>query len=185
MIDILGYNLENGQTTPPEELADPIGSIKAMRTLADENDLGLAFGPDHDFALSHGVEMAPYVDIFVLQIQRQQTNPPIVEEFVLPIVPKLRAANPDLEISVQVRTEGDVQELVDLLDSLKEYLDGISILTSPDTVEVAEELVSALRPGSTSPGQDYSTYLPWVVGGAIVAGGSLIFRSRRNKADDQ
>ncbi len=145
-IDIIGYNLEHGQTTPEDEKNDPVGSIQQMRDIADEYGLELAFGPDHDFALSHGVAMAPYADVFVLQIQRQQTNPQVVKEFVNPIIPRLREANPDLQISVQVRTEGDVQALQELLLELSPLLDGISILTSPDTVDTAEDLMISLRP---------------------------------------
>ena len=181
-IDIVGYNLEHGPATPAEEQADPVGSIKTMRELADQYELELALGPDHDFALSHGVEMAPFVDIFVMQIQRQQTNPQIVEEFVVPLVPKLREANPDLEISVQVRTEGDVQGIVELLDSLKADLDGVSILTSPDTVDVAEELVVSLRPyvTLTSKGIDqYAIYILLAVGALIVIAGIFIIRRRQ------
>jgi hypothetical protein len=144
-IDVIGYNFEANSATPTGELADPVNSIMAMRALADAYDLQLAFGPDHDLALSHGVEVAPFVDIFVLQIQRQQTNPRTVEEFVGPLIPELREANPDLEVSVQVRTEGDSDQIIDLLDSLKEDLDGVSILTSPDTVETAESLIRGLR----------------------------------------
>ena len=134
---MIGYNLEHGPGTPAAEQADPLSSIQAMRELADSYGLQLAFGPDHDFALSHGVQLAPFVDMFVLQIQRQQTNPAVVADFVTPLVPQLRAANPALEISVQVRTEGDVPGIVALLDSLRAEIDGVSILTSPDTVDVA------------------------------------------------
>lgn len=144
--DIIGYNLEQGQVTPAQELNDPVTSVMAMRELADQYGLELAFGPDHNLALSHGVQIAPYVDIFVLQIQRQQTNRAVVKDFVEPIIPELRAANPDLQVSVQVRTEGSVPEILDLLEELEPQLDGISILTSPDTVDVAEELVYSLRP---------------------------------------
>jgi hypothetical protein len=144
-IDIAGYNLEHGPATPAEEQADPVGSIKKMRDLADMHGLDVALGPDHNFALSHGVAMAPYVDFFILQIQRQQTNPPVVHEFVTNIVPQLRSTNPELQISAQVRTEGDSQAIVALIDSLLPYLDGVSILTSPQTVDVAEELLFLLR----------------------------------------
>ena len=173
-IDIVGYNLEHNPATPPDEQADPLDSIQQMRALADEHGLQLAFGPDHDFALSHGVEIAPYVDYFVLQIQRQQTNPETVKAFVEPLVPQLREANPDLEISVQVRTEGDVDEIVQLLDDLKEYLDGVSILTSPDTVDVAWELVAALRPYVQVPSQggDYWIYIPVAAG---LAGAGVVY----------
>ena len=180
-IDIIGYNLEHGQATPGDEKADPVAGIKKMRQLADEYGLELAFGPDHDFALSHGVEMAPFVDIFVLQIQRQQTNPQVVKDFVVPLVPRLKEANPDVQVSVQVRTEGDVQAIVDLLASLEPQLDGISILTSPDTVDVAEELVVSLRPNAaqSSPGiGQYSIYLLMAIVALILIAGFFIIRRR-------
>ena len=182
-IDIVGYNLEHGQTTPEGEKADPVGSIRRMRELVDAYGLDLAYGPDHDFALSHGVQMAPFVDIFVLQIQRQQTNPATVEAFVAPLVPQLREANPDLEVSVQVRTEGDVEAIVALLDSLQLHLDGISILTSPDTVEVAWELAAALRPNVTLPsqGSERTTIYGLAAAAAIALGaGALLFRRRQD-----
>lgn len=155
-IDVVGYNLEHGPGTPEDEKADPVGSIQRMRVLADAHGLVLALGPDHSFALSHGAAMAPYVDIFVLQIQQQQTNPPVVIDFIVPLVPQLRAANTTLQVSAQVRTEGDMGAIVELLDWLEGYLDGVSILTSPQTVDVAEELVWMLR-GTV-------VYLPQIVG---------------------
>jgi hypothetical protein len=121
-----------------------------MHELAQQYGLTLALGPDHRFALSHGVEMAPYVDIFVLQVQRGQAYPATVLDFVQPLIPQLRQANPDLNISVQVRSEGDVVAIVDLIDCIKEGLDGVSILTSPETVENAEALVAELRTRKTA-----------------------------------
>jgi len=144
-LDIIGYNLEHNPINPADEQADPVASVQRMRALADEYHLTLAFGPDHDFALSDGVAIAPYVDIFVLQVQRVQTQPDTVCDFVLPLIPQLREANPDLEISIQVRTEGNVIAIADLVESLKDDLDGVSILTSPNTVPVAEALVKELR----------------------------------------
>lgn len=144
-VDIVGYNLEHSPANPVDEQADPVGSAKRMRALADQYGLRLAFGPDHDFAVSNGVAVAPYIDIFVLQIQRAQTEPAKVHDFVGPLIPQLRQANPDLQISVQVRTEGDVVAIVDLIDSLKAELDGVSILTSPETVDIAQALVHELQ----------------------------------------
>jgi hypothetical protein len=120
-----------------------------MRRLADEYDLELALGPDHRFALSDGVAMAPYVDIFVMQVQLVQTEPARVRDFVIPLAEELRQANPDIRISAQVRTEGDVDEIVDLIASMRDSLDGISILTSPETVDIAEDLVDTLRARSS------------------------------------
>lgn len=144
-LDIIGYNLEHGPANRPDEINDPMGSVQKARQLADRYGKRLAFGPDHQFAVNNGVAMAPYVDLFVLQVQRVQTDPQTVRDFVLPLARSLRKANPKIEISVQVRTEGDVTALVNMLNSMKDELDGISILTSPETVSVAQKLGAALR----------------------------------------
>jgi hypothetical protein len=146
-IDIIGYNLEHGPNNPAGEQASPVESVRRMSELAHEYGLKLAMGPDRSFALDLGVQMAPYVDIFILQVQRAQTQPETVRSFVKPLVSQLRAANPDIEVSVQIRTEGDVEALAALIDSLRDDLDGVSILTNPDpeTVYIASDLVAALR----------------------------------------
>jgi hypothetical protein len=145
-LEIIGYNLEHGPSNRPDEQQDPVGSVRRMRALADQYGKKLALGPDHDFALSAGPAMAPYVDIFVLQIQRVQTEPDTVRDFVLPLVSEIHKANPNVQISVQVRTEGDVKEIASLITSLEESLDGVSILTNLETSSVAEALVAELRP---------------------------------------
>ena len=166
-IDIIGYNLEHGPGYSSSEQADPVDSAKRMHDLAQAYDLLLAFGPDHDFALSDGAAVAPYVDIFVLQVQRVQTEPDTVVDFVLPLTRQLRQANPDLEVSVQVRSEGDVVAIVNLIDYIKDSLDGVSILTSPETVEVTEELVTELRTRKS------------VMGGPVHAQATLAATSKR------
>jgi hypothetical protein len=143
--DIIGYNLESGPATPPEEQADPVAAIRAMRELAKSEGKLLAIGPDRNFALTYGAQIAPYVDIFVIQVQRIQTEPDLVREYVLPLATELRRANPNIQISVQVRTEGDVVALVDMVETLAPELDGLSVLTSPETTAVAEALVQEIR----------------------------------------
>lgn len=173
-MDLIGYNLEGGPSNLPEEQADPVGSARRVRNLADAYGLKVALGPSRDFALNYGAEMAPYVDLFVLQVQRVQTEHDTVRGFVLPLLESLLAANPDLEISVQIRTEGDVGQLVSLVDSLGPELAGVSILTSQNTLPTAYELVEAVDewrrsgsgitpvPGTSEPGtaQPGSTGLP-------------------------
>ena len=144
-LDIIGYNLEHGPANPSTEQADPVGSIRSLRDAADEYDLRIALGPDHRFALSHAAEMAPYADILVLQIQKVQTEPDTVYDFILPLISSVRQANPDIEVSVQIRTEGDVDDLIDLLAPLQGEIEGISILTSIETVPFAKELIKELR----------------------------------------
>ena len=150
-MDILGYNLEHGPANPADEQADPIAGVKVMQELAHQYGLKLAMGPDHDFAVQYGAALAPYVDMFVLQVQRVQTDPETVRAFVVPLAEELRKANPEIQISVQVRTEGDVEQIADLLESLLGSIDGVSILTSPETVDIAKDLVRELRSRTVPP----------------------------------
>lgn len=150
-VQILGYNLEHGPLNPLDEQADPLGSIQRMRTLADRYGMQLALGPDHDFAISHGAQLAPYVDIFIMQVQRVQDQPDVVQEFVVPMAAEVRAANPAILTSIQIRTEGDVEALLDLVRSLRSSIDGVSILTSPQTIDTAKTLLIALRPDAPGP----------------------------------
>jgi hypothetical protein len=144
-IDVLGYNLERGPANPTNEQADPVTAVKIMQDLAKQYGVKLAIGPDRDFALQYGPALAPYVDIFVLQVQRVQTEPATVRDFVVPLAAELRKANPGIQISVQVRTEGDVEQIADLLESLLGSIEGVSILTSPETVDIAQNLVTEIR----------------------------------------
>jgi hypothetical protein len=144
-IDIIGYNLESGPANRPDEQADPVGSIRRVRAVADQYQKLVAFGPDRAFALSHGVQMAPYADIFVLQVQRAQTEPQTVRDFVIPLAAQLRQANPIIQVSVQIRTEGNVTDLTNLLLSMQGSIDGVSILTNDETAPFAKSLMTELR----------------------------------------
>jgi hypothetical protein len=144
-MDVIGYNLESGPANRPDEQADPVGSIRRARAVADQYGMQLAFGPDRAIALNYGTQLAPYADIFVLQVQRVQTEPETVREFVIPLAAQLRRANPNIQISVQIRTEGNVDDLADLLISMKGSIDGVSILTDDETAPVAKSLLTAIR----------------------------------------
>jgi uncharacterized protein YjbI with pentapeptide repeats len=151
--DTIGYNLEHGPLNPLHEQADPVGSVIRMRALADEYGLDLALGLDHDFALSHGAEMAPHVDAYAMQVQRVQSQPELVRDFVIPMAAAVRATNPAIKTTVQVRTEGEAKEIISLIDSVRGSIDGVDILSSPDTVKTAIELVELLQKNELGPAQ--------------------------------
>ncbi len=159
-IDIVGYNLEHGPTNPINEQENPVEYIRRLREAADEYDLEVALGPDHNFALSHAVVMAPYADYLILQIQKVQTEPDTVYDFVLPVLKGVRVANPDIQTSVQIRTEGEVDDLLAMLEPLQDEIDGISILTSTETVEITEELIGKLRAMTVQPTRTPEEELP-------------------------
>ncbi|MFN2140585.1 MAG: hypothetical protein ACK2U5_08895 [Candidatus Promineifilaceae bacterium] len=145
-IDIVGYNLEHGPANPVFEQENPVESIKQLREVTDQYGLELALGPDRRFAESDGAAMAPYADYFIFQVQKVQTEPETVYDYVEPLLGDIRRANPDIEISLQIRTEGDVDQLMDLLAPLAGEIQGISVLTSEETLSVTEEIMETLRP---------------------------------------
>jgi hypothetical protein len=145
-IDIVGYNLEHGPANPLAEQENPLESIQRLREVTESYDLELALGPDRRFAESDGAVMAPYADYFILQVQKVQTDPETVYEFVEPLIADIRRANPEIQISLQIRTEGDVEELIALFEPLQDSIQGISILTSEETLPVSEEIMQTLRP---------------------------------------
>jgi hypothetical protein len=147
-VDVLGYNPEHGPVNPLEDQQDPVAAAERMRILADQYGLQLAIGPDHDFVVSHGERMAPFADQFILQVQRVQEQPEVAQSYVISTSAALRQANPALEIVVQVRTEGEVESLMELLEPLNAHIDGIAILTSPQTTAIATALWSRLRQGA-------------------------------------
>jgi hypothetical protein len=159
-IDIIGYNLEHGPTNPVNEQENPVEYIRRLREVADEYDLEVALGPDHNFALSHAAVMAPYADYLILQIQKVQTEPDTVYDFVIPVLKGVRLANPDIQTSVQIRTEGEVDDLLTMLAPLQDEIDGISILTSGETVEITEELMGELRAIPVQPTRTVEEELP-------------------------
>ncbi|MFL7838429.1 MAG: hypothetical protein ACK2T4_09805 [Candidatus Promineifilaceae bacterium] len=145
-IDIVGYNLEHGPANPIFEQENPVESIQSLREVTDEYGLELALGPDHRFAESDGAAMAPYADYFILQVQKVQTEPETVYEFVEPLLKEIHRANPDIEVSLQIRTEGNVDDLLAMLSPLQDDIQGISILTSEETLDLTNEIMNALRP---------------------------------------
>jgi hypothetical protein len=143
--DILGYNLEHGPTNPIDEQAEPVAAVQRMRLLADRYGLPLALGLDHDFALSHGVSLAPFADRFVLQLQRVQDQPALARAFVISMSNTLRHVNPSVVINVQVAATGDVAAVATLLQTLHEYIDGVSILTDQSALDKVGPLWDRLR----------------------------------------
>lgn len=139
-IDIIGYNLEPGQQHDPAELANPVMAAQQVRAIADHYDKAVAIGLTHDLTLQYGTAMAPYADIWVLQIQRAQNDPQMAGEFVAQMLPALKAANPNIAIFVQVRTDSQPAALASLVNGLGPV--NVSILTQRQDVQDAISVAS-------------------------------------------
>lgn len=139
-LDIVGYNLEPGQQHDPAELANPVAAAKAVKTLAQQYGKLVAVGLTHDLTLQYGASMAPYADIFVLQIQRAQNDPQMAGEFVGQMVPALMKANPAIKVFVQIRTDSQPAALASLVNGLGPV--NVSILTQRQDVQDAINVAS-------------------------------------------
>lgn len=145
-VDVIGYNLEPGQQHDPAELADPFGAAKRVRAIADQYGKQVAIGLTHDLTIQYGAQMAPYADIWVLQIQRAQDDPKMAGEFVNQMLPALKKANPNVAIFVQVRTDSSPQSLISLVNGLGDV--NVSILTQKQDVQDAISVASAFFGGN-------------------------------------
>lgn len=135
----------------PEEQTDPVGSVQRMRALADQDDVQLVLGPAPDFAVNLNAAMAPYVDLFILQVQRVQTELDTVRSFIVPTVQTIRQVNPDIEISMQIGATGEVAAIIELVRTMQDYLDSVSILTDHQSLDFVEVFIEELRPVAVLP----------------------------------
>jgi hypothetical protein len=102
--DFIEFNLESG-LSPASDSADV---VKAMQTAANAaHAVGLKFRatPSKAYTTAYGSQIAPFADYYHMQAQSQQTtcgtSNDNFKSFVDTEVPILRAANPNLVISVQ------------------------------------------------------------------------------------
>lgn len=134
-IDIVGYNLEPGQANDANELANPVAAAQTVQAVARQYGKQVAIGLTHDLTLNYGASMAPYADIWVLQIQKAQNDPQMASEFVNQMVPALVSANPAIKVFVQIRTDSQPAALASLVNGLGNV--NVSILTQRSDVQDA------------------------------------------------
>lgn len=144
-LDIVGYNLEPGQTHDANELANPVAGAKAVRSIANQYGKQVAIGLTHDLTLQYGAAMAPYADIWVLQIQKAQNDPAMAGEFVSQMLPALQRANPAIQVFVQIRTDSQPAALAKLVSGLGNV--HVSILTQRSDVQDAVNVAGAFFGG--------------------------------------
>lgn len=145
-LDIVGYNLEPGQTHDANELANPVAAAKAVRSMATQYGKAVAIGLTHDLTLQYAAAMAPYADIWVLQIQKAQNDAQMAGEFVNQMVPALQRANPAIQVFVQIRTDSSPAALAKLVNGLGNV--HVSILTQRSDVQDAVNVAGAFFGGT-------------------------------------
>ncbi|NIN93625.1 MAG: hypothetical protein GTO49_01250 [Anaerolineae bacterium] len=131
--EALAYGLETSKSTPEEEWQDLIGSTEKARALADKYGKLLMMAPG--FRLMSGnweqyPPMAALADIWVLQTQRLQKQPPGSDyrREVERVVNQIRAGNPDVLIWAQITLlpdrEPNAEEWLAYHHSIADLLEG-------------------------------------------------------------
>jgi hypothetical protein len=139
-IEVIDYDLEPGDGhSPSSDLANPVASIKAASQAAHDNGLLFRCSPARALTTTYGAQMAPYCDQYHIQAQALQDRPSEYESYVEGMVTKLRAANPNVQISVQVSTQREAASGMTLLETMKtdfarvaDKVDGVSVWFSND-----------------------------------------------------
>lgn len=129
----LAYGLETGQATPQAEWQDLIGSTQKARALADKYGKLLVMGPGYQLMSQNEDKypgMAALADIWVLQTQRLQINPPgtVYQQGVERVVKLIRSDNPDVAVWAQITLppdrEPNAQQWLDYRQSITGLVEG-------------------------------------------------------------
>ena len=91
--------------------------------------------PSRGYTTTYGAQIAPFADVFLIQAQSlQERGVKAFSDYVHSMVPKLKKANSDLEITVQVSTTRPNAPGLSLLDTLKKCTDSVMDVTDGVTV---------------------------------------------------
>jgi hypothetical protein len=127
-------NLESG-LSPDWDKNNVVAAMKRAAQAAHDEGLKFRATPSKSYTTQYGSQIAPYVDYYHIQAQSLQDNGiKAYSDYVHTQVAKLRNANPNLLISVQVSTQQDNAPGLSLLETLKRCTD--SVMDVADGVSV-------------------------------------------------
>jgi hypothetical protein len=128
------FNLEP-DLSPDSDNNDVVGAMKKAADAAHQQGLEFVAAPSQAYTTNYGPQIAPFTDYYHIQAQSlQESGVKAYSEYVHAIVPKLKGANSNLEIGVQVSTKQDNAPGSSLLNTLKQCTD--SVIDVADSVYV-------------------------------------------------
>jgi hypothetical protein len=160
-VEMVMYNPEHWELTPEEEQKELVSAVQQFAEAAHERGLRIMFAPDRQYAELYLSQVAPDVDAILLQGQRLQHDPQTFATWVLGMAQVAHAANPDVQVFVQVgATRGTAEEMLVAIQTVASGIDGIAIWSLPRTLDVLQEFVGLLR---ESPPLPEATAVPTAV----------------------
>lgn len=151
-VDMVMYNPEHWELTPEDEQQDLPATVQQFADFCHERSLAFMFAPDRRYAETYLSQVAPDVDAVLLQGQRLQHDPQTFAAWVLGMGDMARAANPDIQVFVQVgATRGTALEMYGAIQTVASEIDGIAVWSMPRTLHVLQEFVQLLRESPPTP----------------------------------
>lgn len=145
-VDMVMYNPEHWELTPENEQNDLVTTVQQFAEFAHERNLRIMFAPDRQYAELYLSQVAPSIDAVLLQGQRLQHDPQTFAAWVLGMAEVAHAANPDIQVFVQVgATRGTASEMLAAIETVASDIDGIAIWSLPRTLDVLQEFVALLQ----------------------------------------
>jgi len=157
-VDTIGFDLERG-AVPQEEQEDLVSTVQEAAEFAKGKNVKFMLAPVSRWTEEYGELLVPYADVIVMQMMRYQSDPLLCPEKIREFSRKLRAANPELEIFVQLSTQREETptQLYACLDAVRDEIDGVWIQwhyrdegsgpkEGPPNFEELQELIGLIRP---------------------------------------
>jgi hypothetical protein len=143
--DFIEFNLESG-LSPLSDYNNVVSAMKSAAEAAHAQGLKFRATPSRSFTEQYGSQIAPYVDYYHIQAQSLQDNGiKAYSDYVHTQVSKLKNANPNLLISVQVSTQQGSAPGLSLLETMKQCVDSVMDVADGVTVWFARDDLNTLK----------------------------------------
>jgi hypothetical protein len=146
--DFIEFNIEKG-LSPSSDSNNVVSAIKMAADAAHAQGLKFRASPSKSFTTQYGSQIAPFADYYHIQAQTLQDNGiNAYSDYVHTEVSKLKKANPNLLISVQVSIrQGNapglslLETMKQCVDSVMDVVDGVSVWFGRDNLNTLESFV--------------------------------------------
>lgn len=152
-IKLIIYDIEpGGRSITEDEINDPVKYTRLLKEFCKQNNFQLALAPSKEMIKKLGVELARYADQFLFMTGAgQEKSPEIFRKEMVKRITPIKSSNPNIQTFVQLRTfhqkRGErrgafsTTQLMNYAEAIKDYVDGIAVIYSKDTVDVMKEFV--------------------------------------------
>lgn len=148
-IQIAAYDPEHWAATPASEQSNLVGTVQSFAAMAHSLGMLAVVIPDDRFAQQYGAQLAPYVDVLVLQGQHYQLDKGQFAGFIQPLVTAIKQANRNCLVYSQVETSnGTPQQMADAIGGVAGIIDGVGCwIGGPTAVSDLGAFVRLMRGG--------------------------------------